>query len=79
MISVKRCPRCGQVKAADQFYRRRHGRRLSSYCQPCSRAASREVRRRRRQEPASAVRLRAVDRARQRRHRAQGGQGGGER
>jgi hypothetical protein len=71
----KRCPRCGQVKPAGQFYRRRHGRRLSPYCQPCTRAASREARRRRRQDLAAAERLRAADRARQRRHRNLGGPG----
>jgi hypothetical protein len=32
---VKRCPRCGQIKPTDQFYRRRRGRRLSSYCRSC--------------------------------------------
>jgi hypothetical protein len=64
--SAKRCPRCGKVKPADQFYRRRHTR-LSSYCQPCQR---------RRQDPAAAGQLRAVDRARQRRHRTQGPGGG---
>jgi hypothetical protein len=72
---AKRCPRCGQVKPASQFYRRRRGRRLSPYCQPCTRAASREVRTRRRQDPAAAEQLRAVDRARQRRHRTLGGPG----
>ena len=36
---AKRCPRCGQVKPAGEFYRRRGGRRLSPYCQPCTRAA----------------------------------------
>jgi hypothetical protein len=72
---AKRCPRCGQVKPAGQFYRRRHGRRLSPYCQPCTRAASREIRNRRRQDPAAAERLRTVDRARQRRHRTLGGPG----
>ena len=78
MTAVKRCPRCGQVKAAEAFYRRR-GRRLSSYCQPCTRAASHEARGRRRQDPAAAGLLRAVDRVRQRRHRALGGhQGGGD-
>jgi hypothetical protein len=79
MTPVKRCPRCGQVKAAEEFYRRRNDRQLSSYCQPCSWAASREARNRRRQGPATAARVRAVDRARQRRHRAldrQGGEGG---
>ena len=76
MTAVKRCARCGQLKAADQFYRRRPGRRLSSYCQLCTRAASLEARRRRRQDPAAAEMVRAVDRARQRRHRALGRQGG---
>jgi hypothetical protein len=71
----KRCPRCGQVKPAGQFYRRRRGRRLSPYCQPCTRAASRLARQRRRQDPATAEQLRAVDRARQRRHRAPGDPG----
>jgi hypothetical protein len=74
MTAVKRCPRCGLVKAAEAFYRRR-GRRLSSYCQPCTRAASREARRRR-QVPATAVQLRVVDRVRQRRLRALGARGG---
>ena len=76
MTSVKRCPRCGQVKAADQFYRRRRGRQLSPYCQPCTQTASREARRRRRQDPASVRLLRVVDRTRQRRRRALGCQGG---
>ena len=76
MTKIKRCPRCGQVKPADQFYRRRRGRRLSSYCQPCTQAASRESQRCRRQDPATAERLRAVDRVRQHRHRALGRQGG---
>jgi hypothetical protein len=76
MTSSKRCPRCGQVKPADQFYRRRRGRRLSSYCQPCTRAATRQTHRRRRQNPAAAEGLRAVDRVRQRRRRALGGHGG---
>jgi recombinational DNA repair protein (RecF pathway) len=79
MTATKRCPRCGRVKPAGQFYRRRGGRRLSSYCQPCTRAASRETRKQRRQDPASAEVLRAVDRARQRRRRALSGQGGAER
>jgi len=79
MTAVKRCPRCGQGKAADEFYRRRGGRRLSPYCQPCSRAASRKARTRRRQDPATAAELRAVDRARQRRRRVLGGQGGEDR
>ena len=75
MTGVKRCPRCGHIKAAEQFYRRRGGRRLSPYCQLCSRAASREAGSRR-QNPAAAEDLRAVDRARQRRCRALGGQDG---
>jgi hypothetical protein len=72
---AKRCPRCGQVKPASQFYRRRRSLRLSPYCQPCTRTAAREVRNRHRQDPAAAVRLRAVDRARQRRRRTLGGPG----
>ena len=72
---AKRGPRCGQVKPAGQFYRRRRGRRLSPYCQPCTRATSRLARQRRRQNPAAAEQLRAVDRARQRRRRALGGPG----
>jgi recombinational DNA repair protein (RecF pathway) len=67
---VKRCPRCGQVKPASAFYRRR-GTRTSPYC---TRAASRQARNRRRQDPASAELLRAVDRTRQRRRRALRGQ-----
>jgi transposase-like protein len=76
MTATKRCPRCGQVKAVDQFYRRRSGRRLSPYCQPCSRAAARQTQTRRRQDPTAAEGLRAVDRARQRRRRALGRQEG---
>jgi hypothetical protein len=76
MTATKRCPRCGQVKPADQFYRRRGGRRLSPYCQPCTRTAAREARKRRRQDPVAAPQLRAVDRARQHRRRALDGQGG---
>jgi hypothetical protein len=73
---AKRCPRCSQVKPASQFYRRRRSLRLSPYCQPCTRAASREVRRRRRRALAAIEQLRAVDRARQRRHRTLGSLGG---
>ena len=76
MTAVKRCPRCGQLKSAAEFYRRRRGRRLSSYCQSCTRAAARLAQRRRRQDPAAVEGLRAVDRVRQRRQRALGGQGG---
>jgi hypothetical protein len=79
MTAAKRCPCCGQVKAADQFYRRRGGRQLSPYCQPCMREASREARNRRRQDPATSAQLRAVDRARQHRHRGLGGLGGEDR
>jgi hypothetical protein len=73
MTAVKRCPRCGRLRPAREFYRRRSGR-LSSYCQSCQRAAARLARARRRQDPAEADKLRAVDRARQRRHRVLGGQ-----
>jgi hypothetical protein len=67
---AKRCPCCGQVKPASAFYRRRGGARTSPYCQPCTRAASRQAWTRRRQDPASVALLRAVDRTRQRRRRA---------
>jgi hypothetical protein len=73
MTAVKRCPRCSQVKPADQFYRRQQTR-LSSYCRSCQRAAARATRRRRRQDQAAVDQLRAVDRTRQRRHRHLGGQ-----
>jgi hypothetical protein len=74
MTAVKRCPHCRQVKPASQFYRRRRSLRLSSYCQSCQRAAAHLARKRRRQDPAAVLQLRAVDRARQRRRRALGGQ-----
>jgi hypothetical protein len=73
MTAVKRCPRCGQVKPAGEFYRRRRTR-LSSYCRSCQQAAAHLARQRRRQDPAAAEQLRVVDRTRQRRHRALGGQ-----
>jgi hypothetical protein len=76
MTAVKRCPRCGKLKTAAEFYRSRTGQRLSSYCQPCTRAASREARYRRRHDPAAAELVRAVDRVRQRRHRGLRRQGG---
>jgi hypothetical protein len=79
MTAVKRCPRCGQLKSAAEFYRRRGGRWLSWYCQPCTRATARQGHRRRRQDTAAAEGLRVVDRVRQRRRRALGGQGGGDR
>jgi hypothetical protein len=69
----KRCSRCGQVKPLSAFYRRR-GTRTSPYCQLCTRAATREARNRRRQDPASAELLRAADRTRQRRRRTLRGQ-----
>jgi hypothetical protein len=76
MTAVKRCPRCGRLKSAEEFYRRCRGRRLSSYCQPCTRAAASEARRRRRHDAGSPEVVRAVDRTRQRRHRALGRLGG---
>jgi hypothetical protein len=76
MTAVKCCPRCGQLKSAEEFYRRRRGWRLSSYCQPCTRAATREAQSRRRQDPAASEVLRALDRVRQRRRRSLDGQGG---
>jgi transposase-like protein len=76
MTATKRCPCCGQLKVVDQFYRRRGGRRLSPYCQPCSRAAARATQTRRRQDPAAVEQLRAVDRVRQGRHRVLGRQAG---
>jgi hypothetical protein len=76
MTAAKRCPRWRQVKPADQFCRRRRGRRLSPYCQPCAQAAAREAQSRRRHDPAAALRQRAVDRARQRRRRSLDRQGG---
>ena len=74
MTPVKRCPRCGRVRPTADFYRRRSGR-LSSYCQSCQRAAAHLARKRRRQDPAAAGQLRAVDGARQRRRRAMGDPG----
>jgi hypothetical protein len=72
-MTLKRCPRCGKVKPAGEFYRRRRAQ-LSSYCRSCQQAAARQARNRRRQDPAAVEQLRAVDRTRQRRHRALGGQ-----
>lgn len=74
MTAVKRCPRCGRVRPAAEFYWRRSGR-LSSYCKSCQRAAVYLARRRHHQDLAAAKQLRAVERARQRRHRALGGPG----
>jgi hypothetical protein len=72
MSAIKRCPRCGKVKPAGEFYRRRRTQ-LSSYCRSCQRAAAR-LAHTRRHDPAAAEQLRAVDQIRQRRHRALGGQ-----
>jgi hypothetical protein len=74
MTAVKRCPRCGQVKPAEAFYRRQRTR-LSSYCRACQQVTVRAARRQRRQDPAAGEQLRAVDRTRQRRHRHLGSQG----
>ena len=74
MTAAKRCPRCGRVRPAGEFYRRRSGR-LSSYCQSCQRVAAHQARQRHREDQAAAEQLRAVDRVRQRRHRALGDQG----
>jgi hypothetical protein len=74
--AVKRCPRCGRVRAAAEFYWRRSGR-LSSYCKSCQRAAAHLARQRRRHDLAAVEQLRAVDRARQRRHRILGDPGPG--
>jgi len=73
MTAIKRCPRCGRVKPVGEFYRRRRTQ-LSTYCRACQRVAARLARNRGRQNPAVVEQLRAVDRARQRRHRALGGQ-----
>jgi hypothetical protein len=72
MTATKRCPRCGKVKPAGEFYRRRRAQ-LSSYCRSCQRAAARLAHIRRR-DAAAVEQLRAIDRTRQRRHRALGGQ-----
>jgi len=63
-----RCSRCRQRKPLSEFYRRRSGRPLS-YCKACQRRAVRAAEQRRRQDPASLVGLRAVDRQRQQRWR----------
>ena len=78
MTAAKRCPHCGQLKAAQAFYPRRGDRQLSACCRPCSRAASRAARNRRRRDSAAAEQLRAVDRIRQLSRRALGHQGGEE-
>jgi recombinational DNA repair protein (RecF pathway) len=65
----KRCPRCQQSRPASAFYKRRNGQ-LSSHCQECQRASSRESRERRRANPVELEQVRAVDRLRRRRYRA---------
>lgn len=71
MTAVERCPRCGRVRQAGEFY----SGRLSSFCRSCQRAAGRLARQRHREDQAAADQLRAVNRIRQRRRRGQGGQG----
>jgi hypothetical protein len=63
-----RCTRCRQRKPLTAFYMRRNGRPLS-YCKDCQRRAARAAEQQRRQDPTGLVRLRAVDRDRQRRFR----------
>jgi hypothetical protein len=72
-MTVKRCPRCGKVKPAGEFHRRRRTRLLSD-CKSCQWPPPRLARQRRRQDLGAAEQLRAVDRVRQRRRRALGGQ-----
>jgi recombinational DNA repair protein (RecF pathway) len=72
-----RCSRCRQPKPLSAFYQRRSGR-LLSYCKDCQRRAVRAAEQRRRQDPAGLVRLRAVDRDRQRRFRHLRDLGGGD-
>jgi hypothetical protein len=69
---ARRCPRCGRVRPAREFYRRQRTR-LSSYCRSCQRAAAHLARTRRRQDPTAVEELRAVDQAHQRRYRTLGG------
>jgi hypothetical protein len=66
---TKRCPKCSTVKPLKDFYLRRGGR-PSSYCRPCTRAANKASYQRRRSDPATLERMRAVDRTRKRRYRA---------
>jgi hypothetical protein len=67
-LPTARCSRCRQRKPLTEFYRRRTGRPLSN-CKDCQRRAVRAAEQQRRQDPVGLVRLRAVDRDRQRRHR----------
>jgi hypothetical protein len=64
----KRCSACAQRKPAEDFYAS-HGR-LSSYCKACQRQASRRAYHRRRTDPATRARMRAVDRRRKQHERA---------
>lgn len=41
MTPAKRCPKCGETKPADHYFRRHGGLALGSYCKPCTRAAAR--------------------------------------
>jgi hypothetical protein len=66
---TKRCPKCRTVKPLDDFYMRRGGR-ASSYCRPCTRTATKASYARRRRDPATLDRMRAVDRTRKRRYRS---------
>jgi hypothetical protein len=72
-----RCARCRQRKPLTAFYLRRTGHPLS-YCKACQRQAARAAEQQRRQDPAGLVRLRAVDRDRQRRLRRLRDPGGGD-
>jgi hypothetical protein len=67
-LELKRCSACARVKRAEDFYHSRG--RLSSYCKDCQRRASQLAYRRRRQDPDSLARMRAVDLGRKRRERA---------
>jgi hypothetical protein len=66
---TKRCPKCRTVKPLEDFYMRRGGR-PSSYCRPCTRTATKASYARRRRDPATLDRMRAVDRTRKRRYRS---------
>ncbi len=64
----KRCSACAQIKPAEDYYVSQG--RLSSYCKACQRQASRRAYHRRREDPASRARMRAVDRRRKQQERA---------
>jgi hypothetical protein len=76
-LATARCSRCRQRKPLSEFYLRRSGRPLSS-CKDCQRRSVRAAEHQRRQDPAGLVRLRAVDRDRQRRFRHLRDLGGGD-